>query len=145
MAKIKSYRVEAWADEAFQVTVQTGEHVLQVDQPLFAGGTNAGATPIDHLFAALAGCVATTARIMAKQKKLNLNGMDISVAGSLDLDIISGKSSDTRPGFADITVTMSLDSDMPDGEQAGFIEELQRRCPVYDALAGATPVELAVV
>lgn len=145
MAKIKSYRVEARSDEAFQVTVQTGEHILQVDQPLFAGGANAGATPIDHLFAALAGCVATTARIMAKQKKLNLNGMDISVEGSLDLDIIAGKSSDTRPGIAGITVTMSLDSDMSDREQAGFIEELQRRCPVYDTLAGATPIELAVV
>jgi uncharacterized OsmC-like protein len=37
---------------------------------------------MEYLFASLAGCIATTARTIANQKQLDLNGMDSLKAGA---------------------------------------------------------------
>ncbi|MFA5517579.1 MAG: OsmC family protein [Desulfuromonadales bacterium] len=142
MAKIRRYSVEAKADGRFGVAVRAGERTLVVDQPLVAGGADAGATPMDHLFAALAGCIATTARIIAKQQKMVLNGMDIKIAGSLDLDVLGGKSTEGRPGVAGIEVDLTLDADLSESERQRFVQELRRRCPVADTLAQGAPLTI---
>jgi len=144
-AKIKTIRIEARADDKYKVAVKAGERTLYVDQPLFAGGTDAGASPMDYLFASLAGCIATTARIIATQKKLNLNGMDITVEGSLDLNILYGKSRDSRPGVTGINVSVALDSAMSEMERKSFFEELRLRCPISDTIAAVTPITITAV
>ena len=143
MAKVKRYSIEARGDDKFKVAVKAGDRTLYVDQPLYAGGSDAGATPVDLLFSALAGCIATTARIIATQKKLILHGMDIKIDGSLDLDIIYGKSSTGRAGLSDINVRVSLDSEMSQQERESFFEELRVRCPVSDTIAAVTPITIA--
>lgn len=142
MAKMRTYGIEASSDDRFKVEVTAGARTLYVDQPAFAGGTDAGATPIDYLFASLAGCLATTARIMANQQKLTLNGMDIKIDGSLDLDILSGKSTAGRPGVTGINVRLTLDADMSEQERQVFLAELRSRCPVYDTIAAGTSITM---
>lgn len=142
MTKLRTYGIEARLDDRFKVEVTTGARTLYVDQPAFAGGADAGASPIDHLFASLAGCIATTARIIANQQKLPLNGMDIKIDGALDLDILSGKSTAGRPGINGINIRVALDSDMSALERQGFLEALRSRCPVYDTIAAATSITM---
>ena len=144
-SKIKTIRIEARADDKYQVAVKAGERTLYVDQPLFAGGTDAGASPMEYLFASLAGCIATTARIIATQQNLDLQGMDIKVEGSLDLGILYGKSRDSRPGVTGINVSVALDSAMSEVERKGFFEELRLRCPISDTIAAATPLTITAV
>jgi uncharacterized OsmC-like protein len=143
--KIKTIGIEARADDKYKVAVKAGERTLYVDQPLFAGGTDAGASPIEYLFASLAGCLATTARIIATQQNFDLNGMDIKVEGSLDLAVIYGKSRDSRPGVTGINVSVALDSAMSEMEQKSFFEELRLRCPILDTIAAGTPITMAAV
>jgi len=142
MAKLKTVRIEASADEKFKVAVTAGDRTFYVDQQIKVGGTDAGASPIDHLFASLAGCIATTARIMATQKQIILNGMDIKVEGSLDTHVIYGKSTEGRPGVTGIQVSVGLDSSMSEIEQREFLDELRSRCPVWDTLSTTTPISL---
>ena len=142
MGKLKTVRIEANADEKFKVAVTAGDRTFYVDQQIKVGGTDAGASPIDHLFASLAGCIATTARIMATQKQITLNGMDIKVEGSLDTHVIYGKSTAGRPGVTGIQVSVGLDSSMSEIEQREFLEELRSRCPVWDTISAATPITL---
>ena len=142
MAKLKTIRIEASAGEKFKVAVTAGDRTFYVDQQIKVGGTNAGASPIDHLFASLAGCIATTARIMATQKEITLNGMDIKVEGSLDTHVIYGKSTEGRPGVTGIQVSVGLDSSMSEIELREFLEELRSRCPVWDTISAATPITL---
>ncbi|MGO8944387.1 MAG: OsmC family protein [Syntrophobacteraceae bacterium] len=143
MARIKTISIEARADDKYKVAVKAGERTLYVDQPLFVGGTDAGASPMEYLFASLAGCIATTGRIIAHRKKLDLNGMDIKVEGSLDTEIIYGKSRDGRPGLNGVHVSVALDSSMSETERKSFFEELRTRCPVSDTIAEATPISSA--
>lgn len=142
MAKMKRYAIEAQADERFKVEVTAGTRRFYVDQPAAVGGTDAGATPVDHLFAALAGCIATTARIVARQQQLTLNGLAIRIDGELDLEILAGKSSAGRAGLTGIDIKVALDGDLGTAERTRFLEELRARCPVYDTIAKATPITL---
>ena len=98
-----------------------------------------------YLFASLAGCIATTGRIIATQQNLDLKGMDIKVEGPLDLNIIYGKSKDGRPGVKGINVGVALDSAMSEMERQGFFEELRSRCPISDTIAAATPITITAV
>ena len=99
MAKMKTIGIEAKLDDKFKIEVKAGDHIMYVDQTKAGGGTDAGATPLEYLFASLAGCIGTVARIVANQKRIKLNGMDIKVEGAFDLETLLGKSKETEPGL----------------------------------------------
>jgi uncharacterized OsmC-like protein len=141
MAKMRSYGIEARADERFKVAVTAGGRTLVVDQPASVGGGDAGATPIDHLFAALAGCLATTARIIATQRSVPLHGMAIDIYGALDLHVLAGKSPG-HAGLSGLAIRVSLESAMSEQERCAFLNELRARCPVYATIAANTPITL---
>lgn len=143
--KLKTIRIEARVGEKYKVAVQAGEHTLYVDQAVSAGGDGAGANPVEYLFASLAGCIATTGRILANQQKLDLKGMDIKIEGSLDLNILSGKSKDGRAGVTGINVSVALESAMSEIERQRFFKELRSRCPISDTIAAATPITITAV
>lgn len=144
MAKIKTVSIAARLDEKFKVEVKTGDRTIYIDQPAVFGGTDAGASPMEYFLASYAGCIGTTARIMAGQKKINLSGMGIEIEGSLDPAIIYGKSKEGRAGFTGVKVTLNIDSDMSKEEKAAFVKELESRCPVSDNIANTTPVVIEV-
>jgi uncharacterized OsmC-like protein len=145
MAKMKTISVEAKLDEKFKIEVKAGEHLLVVDQPKAGGGTDAGATPLEYLFASLAGCIGTVARIVAMQKRIPLKGMDMKVEGAFDLETLLGKGKENRAGFAGIKVVLHIDADMTRQEKEDFIQEVESRCPVSDNLVNATSVVIEVV
>ena len=145
MAKMKTIGITAKLDEKFKIEVKAGDHTMYVDQTKAGGGTDAGANPLEYFFASLAGCVGTVARIVANQKKIKLNGMDIKVEGAYDLETILGKSKESRAGFTGIKVTLNIDSDMSKEEKESFIHEVESRCPVSDNIANTTPIVIEVV
>lgn len=145
MAKMKTISVEAKLDEKFKIEVKAGDHLLVVDQPKAGGGTDAGATPLEYLFASLAGCIGTVARIVAMQKRIPLRGMDMKVEGAFDLETLLGKGKENRAGFAGIKVMLHIDADMTRQEKEAFIQEVEGRCPVSDNIANITPVVIEIV
>jgi len=140
--KLKTISIEARANDKYKVAVQAGGHTVYVDQSVSAGGDGAGANPVEYLFVSLAGCIATTGRIIANQQKLDLRGMDIKIEGSLDLNILSGKSRDGRGGLTGIKVSVALESAMSELERQRFFQELRSRCPISDTIAAATPITI---
>jgi putative redox protein len=140
--KMKTIRIEAKANDKYKVAVQAGERSFNVDQAVAVGGEGAGANPMEYLFASLAGCLATTARIIATQQNLDLKGMDIKVEGALDLNFLYGKSRDGRSGVTGINVSVELDSAMSELERLRFFAELRSRCPISDTIAVATPITI---
>ncbi len=145
MAKMKTIGITAKLDEKFKIEVKAGDHTMYVDQTKAGGGTDAGANPLEYFFASLAGCIGTVARIVANQKRIKLNGMDIKVEGAYDLETILGKSKESRAGFTGIKVTLNIDSDMSKEEKEAFIHEVESRCPVSDNIANTTPIVIEVV
>lgn len=144
MATIKQVRVEAHLGERFKIESKIGNHTLIVDQPKMGGGDDAGPTPLEYFFLSLAGCIATIGRIAAKQKRINLRGMDVKVEGDLNVEGLMGRNPDGRSGFEGITVTVKMDADLTKEEKEAFLVELDRRCPVSDNIHSTTPMTFVV-
>lgn len=144
MASIKHVAVEAHLGERFKIESKIGNHTVIVDQPKTGGGEDAGPTPLEYFFLSLAGCIATIARIAAKQKRIALRAMDVTVEGALDVDGLLGRNPDAQSGFSGITVKVKMDADMSKEEKEAFLHEVDRRCPVSDNIHKATRVTLVV-
>lgn len=143
MAK-KMVTVESKLDDKFVISSDIRGHKIVIDQPVNAGGGDSGPTPLELMFAALAGCIGSIGRIVAMQKRIDLKGMDIKVEGELDTDGLLGKPIDGRVGFEGITITVDVDADMTDEEKIAFLHEVDARCPVSENLLNSTPVKVAL-
>jgi putative redox protein len=144
MARMKTVCVEAKLGEKFKVEVTSGKHTLCIDQPQAGGGADEGPNPMEYLFASLAGCIGTAARIIATQKRIKLNGIDMKIEGVFDTEIILGKSKENRAGLTGINVILNIDADMTATEKQAFVKEIEGRCPVSDNIENATPVKVEV-
>ncbi len=141
MAK-KSVVVEAKLTDKFLIESDIRGHKVVIDQPANAGGGDTGPTPLELVFASLAGCIGTIGRIVAMQQRIELRGLEIKVEGELDTDGLLGKPIDGRVGFEGITITVGVDADMSQEEKEAFLREVDRRCPVSENLLNATPITI---
>jgi uncharacterized OsmC-like protein len=64
----------------FLENITAGRHVLQADEPVSAGGKDAGPNPYELLLAAMGTCKAITLRIYAKRKQWPLKGVHINLS-----------------------------------------------------------------
>ena len=128
----KTVAVDVQMGNGFAITTDIRGHKLTIDQPQNAGGNNEGPTPLEYFMLSLAGCVASIARIVAMQEKLELRGMEVRAEGDLDPAGLLGKATDQRVGFQQIRVSASIDADLDDAEKAAFLDRVCDRCPVHD-------------
>lgn len=140
----KTVKATATVRDSFKIDCVAGGHAVVIDQPVAAGGGNAGPSPLDLFFASLAGCIGTIARIAAMQQRINLRGMEIAVEGDINTDGLLGKPSDDPVGFKEIRVHASIDADMTREEKETFLQQIEMRCPVACNLIEATPVRAFV-
>lgn len=114
--------------------------VLEKDEPEFLLGNDIAANPVEHLLAALAGCLTTTLVFFAAAEGVRLDEVtsefegDASVLGFLGLD------ENTRMGCDEIRVTFSIKSEAPREKIEELIELAQARSGVFDMLTNKTPV-----
>jgi uncharacterized OsmC-like protein len=141
----KKVQVEIRQGEGFRTECRAGKHTVIIDQPAPAGGTDAGATPLDVQLMALGGCVAAIGRIIANQKKLAVRGIEVTVEGDIDTDGLLGKPTEKRTGFSAITARVKIDADMSVAEKEKFLHEIDLRCPISENLQNATPVSMIIV
>jgi uncharacterized OsmC-like protein len=141
----KTVSVKATLGGDFTMEAPVGSHRMYVDQPTEAMGKDKGPSPLQYLMLSLAGCMGAIARIIANQKKLPLNGLEVEVEGPINTDKLLGKESDQRVGFTNFTMRLKVDADMSAEEKEAFIREVESRCPVSDNLSNATQVTIESV
>jgi len=141
----KKVQVEIKQGSGFRTECRAGKHVVIIDQPAPAGGTDEGATPLDVQLMALGGCVAAIGRIIANQRKLVVRGIEVTVEGEIDTDGLLGKPTANRVGFSAITARVKIDSDMSVAEKAQFLHDIDVRCPISENLKNRTMFNVALV
>lgn len=141
---MKNVTVKTKMGAGMKVDCFAGNHTLFIDQPAAAGGTDSGPTPLEYYALSIAGCISSIARIMARQKSINMRGIEVTVSGDLDADVLLGKSRNARAGFQGFTVTVDMDADLTPEQKKEFLEEVEGRCPVSENTSNPTPVQLVV-
>jgi putative redox protein len=125
--KVVARRREGYAHD---VEVEGG-HVIRVDEPMAAGGTDTGPSPTRLVAAGLAGCVAVTMEMYAERKGWEIGPVEV------DVDVTYR---DYEPlSFA---VTLRLPGGLSE-EQRERLLVIARRCPVHKLIAGETEVVIA--
>ena len=141
MPKLKKYSVTTALESGPLAQTSIGEHTLLLDQPVAAGGTDLGPTPVDAFLATIGSCLGTIARLVAHQKKITLEKMEFKVSGEFDVDILLGRSEEGEAGFQSLNVDAVLESpDLDEQGKIGFLKEVDRGCPVSETVLNAAPV-----
>ena len=143
MSKFKTYTVTTSLIDGPMAQTPIGDHDFILDQPVAAGGTNKGPTPIDAFLSTISSCLGTIARIVARQKGINIDKMEFKVTGEIDIDILLGRSEEGRAGFKSISVDAHIESpDLDDEGKIKFLHEVDRRCPVSETVLNGSSINI---
>ena len=143
MSKLKTYTVKTTLMDGPMAQTQIGDHDFILDQPIAAGGSDKGPTPIDAFLSTISSCLGTIARIVARQKGIKIDKMEFKVSGEIDIDILLGRSEEGRAGFNSINVEAHIES--PDLDNEGkmqFLHEVDRRCPVSETVLNGSSINI---
>lgn len=119
-------------------------HPFIIDQPKVAGGTDEGPNPLEIYLSGLAGCVCAIGRIIANQRKMEVNAINVKVEGDIDKDFLLGQTQEGRAGFTELRIFVEIDAPMSIEEKDAFVEEIENRCPVADNISKTTTIKRIV-
>ncbi|MGH8249284.1 MAG: OsmC family protein [Steroidobacteraceae bacterium] len=111
------------AGARYEQRIESGGFLLKSDEPVTAGGANAGPAPYSLLLASLGSCTAITLRMYAERKGWDIGSMQVAL--TLDKD---------AEGNAFITRVLSSDAKLDSGQWDKLIE-----------IAGKTPVTKTIM
>ena len=122
--------------------IQSKNHSWVIDEPKLFGGEDTAPSPVEMLLGSLAGCIAAAGHLIAQEMGIGLKALDIAIDGEIDSQVFLGKGDGGRAGFRRIAVSLTADADWTPAQQAEWMEQVNRRCPVIDNLTLSTSVEI---
>jgi uncharacterized OsmC-like protein len=123
----------------------THEHVSEydADHPAVLVGKDNGPTPVEFLLHALAACITSGLANIAAARGVNLDEVESTVEGDINLLGLLGFSDEVRNGYENIRISFRLKGDDPEKLRA-VVEQSRRRSAVYDVLTNGVPVAIDV-
>lgn len=126
MKEIARARVSS-TDAAYRHDIDTGRHTLVADEPLHAGGADAGPAPYELLLASLGACTAITLRMYAERKQWNLGRLTVA------LQLLKNKQGETR-----IERQLASDAALDDAQWQRLLEIAEKTPVTLTLKSGAT-------
>lgn len=117
----------------FNQIISVGPHRLVADEPVAAGGEDAGPGPYDFLLAGLGACTSMTMRLYADRKSLPLDRVTVTLKHS-KIYAKDCAECEMRDGMLDqIERDIAIDGAL-DAEQRKKLMEIADKCPVHRTL-----------
>jgi uncharacterized OsmC-like protein len=114
------------------------------DHPELFASEDKGATPVEYVLAALAGCLTAGIAAVAQNRNIQLRSVKATLEAGMDMQGILGIDSEVRNGFDGIKVTFAIDADATREEIAALVAQSQRRSAVFDIVTNPTNVFVGV-
>ena len=116
-------------------------HTLITDEPLEAGGEDAGPDPYTLLLAALGSCISMTTRLYAKRKGWPLERVTVRLKQQRIHAADCLECKDSMEGYVHrIERSVSFEGDLTE-EQQVRLQEIAHKCPVHKTLT--SPIVIA--
>ena len=125
----------------FKQEIIAGKHRLVADEPVSAGGGDAGPDPYDYLLTALGVCTSMTVGLYARRKQIPLENITVSLRHSR-IYAIDCEECETKEGMLDrIEVEVELTGSLS-AEQHAKLMEIAGKCPVHRTLTSEINIRL---
>lgn len=126
---------------SFKQEIVAGRHHLSADEPVSAGGSDAGPDPYDYLLTALGVCTSMTVGLYARQKQFPVESIIVSLWHSR-IHAKDCEECETKEGMLDridvkVKITGSLGA-----EQHDKLMEIASKCPVHRTLTSEINIRL---
>jgi uncharacterized OsmC-like protein len=126
---------------SFKQEIVAGKHRLLADEPLTAGGGDAGPDPYDYLLASLAVCTSMTIGFYARRNQLPLENITVSLWHSR-IHARDCEECETKEGMLDrIDVEIELTGSLSQAQHAKLME-IAAKCPVHRTLTSEINIRL---
>lgn len=120
--------------------IRVRDHAVITDAGAVLGGYGLGPSAPELLLGALASCLAHSALVIAADRGLALEQLEVEVTGELDYRGTLSVGVDAPVSPTSIAYTLRVGGDVADAEIAAIKEDLDRLCPVLLALTRPTAV-----
>ena len=128
----------------FQQEVTAGKHNFVADEPVTAGGGDAGPDPYDYLLTALGVCTSMTIGLYARRNRMPLADITVSLSHSR-IYAADCEECETKQGMLDrIDVEVKLTGPLT-AEQHTRLMEVAAKCPVHRTLTSEINTRLRSV
>jgi uncharacterized OsmC-like protein len=128
---------------AMQEMTHEKAFTFDADHPAVLVGTDNGPTPAEYLLHALAACLTAGIANIAAARGVNLESVESTVEGDIDLLGILGLSNEVRNGYQQVQVSFRLCGDDPE-KLAAVVEQSRKRSAVFDVLTNGVPIAISV-
>jgi uncharacterized OsmC-like protein len=130
---------------ACQIQNRNKTFVLEMDEPPVLLGTDVGANPGEYALAALNGCLISALIYHAAAKGIQIDEIESTLDGDVDLLGFLGIDESVRNGYKKISVTFKIKANNATDEQLNELVLIaQRRSPIFDNISNPTPIEVNV-
>jgi putative redox protein len=129
--------------DGFRTEIMTNGHSFIADEPVEVGGTNAGPSPYDYLFAALGSCASMTVRMYADHKKWPLESVTVRLKHQ-KVHARDCAECERKEGKVDY-VEREIELYGPlDNDQRERLLEIAGKCPVHKTLRSGVVVNTSL-
>jgi len=114
------------------------EHfIVDADEPCVNSGSDSSPNPMEYVLHSLASCLTSTLVYHAAVQGIEIESVESSLEGDLDVRGMLGMSEESRKAFNAVRVQMQVKSPA----DAETLTELALFSPVYDIISNSLPVE----
>jgi len=122
----------------------TPAFTLDADEPAVLLGTGTAPSPVEYLLHALASCVTSALVYHAAAKGIQLQEVESTVKGDIDLHGFLGLDDNVRRGYKNIKITFRIKANVPDEQLEELCQLGPTYSPVFDSLTNGVPVEVSL-
>ncbi len=113
---------------------------FDVDHPECFASEDNGATPVEYVLVAMAGCLTAGVASVAQLREIQLRSVTATIEGDMNVLGILGADPAIRNGFDTVTVRFAIDADATRDDLEALIAQSQKRSAVFDIVTNPTKV-----
>jgi uncharacterized OsmC-like protein len=123
---------------------QTADFVYDADHPPVLCGAGNAPSPVEFLLHAIASCITAGIGNIASARGIELESVECTVEGDLNVQGLLGLSDDVRNGYQGIRLSFKVKGDADDETLRKVVAQSTARSAVYDVLTNGVPVSIEV-
>lgn len=121
---------------------RTQPFIIDGDEPAVLLGTNKGPNAVEAVLHALASCLSVGIVYNGAAMGIEIQSLNFSLEGELDLHAFLGLSEEKRAGYKNIIVTIDAETNASEADFRGLLTHVTKTSPVLDIITNPVPVEI---